>query len=315
MPRCYYLAARVSKMKTYYKWNPRLATSFALSLGAMLLFASPVVAQQSKAGATTSATPPLTRKTTRSEKRRLGYGGTVTIVGAPQGSIRIEGWSRNEVEVIGDIELSGSSEENLSQLATVNGFVVDDDANHVRILTTGTHDKMFMRRVAKNFPKKLLGLPWKIDYRIRVPQTTDLEINAGRGPVSLDGVEGAINLTVTEGETKMTLTGGTVIAQVGQGRLDLNIPVRSWRRGGVEIRVASGDLNVELPSGFNGDIDADILRNGRIEDAYGGLESREKPGITERIVRARAGSGGAFFRFTVGDGTIRIKKAEMSEGQ
>ncbi|MGH9905671.1 MAG: hypothetical protein ACRD8U_08835, partial [Pyrinomonadaceae bacterium] len=146
-------------------------------------------------------------------------------------------------------------------------------------------------------------------------QTTDLEINAGRGPVSIEGVEGAINLSATEAETKMKLTGGIVIANVAQGRLDLNIPVRSWRRGGAEIRVASGELNVELPTGFNGDIDADILRNGRIENAYGNLESREKPGITERIVRARAGAGGAFFRFTVGDGTIRIKRAVMSDEQ
>lgn len=302
-------------MKTYYQWNPRLATIFALSLGAIVLLASPVRAQQSKLGSTTSVTPPLSRKTTRSEKRRLGYGGTVTLVGAPQGSIKIEGWSRNEVEITGDIELNAGTEENLSQLATVNGFVVDDDANHVRILSTGTHDKVFMRRVAKNFPKKLLGLPWKIDFRIRVPQTTDLEINAGRGPVSIEGVEGAISLSATEAETKMKLTGGIVIANVAQGRLDLNIPVRSWRRGGAEIRVASGELNVELPTGFNGDIDADILRNGRIENAYGNLESREKPGITERIVRARAGAGGAFFRFTVGDGTIRIKRAVISDEQ
>ena len=164
-----------------------------------------------------------------------------------------------------------------------------------------------MRRVAKNFPRKLLGLPWKIDYRISVPMATDLEINAGRGPIKLSGVEGAITLTATESETQMTLTSGTVIATVAAGRISVKIPTRSWRGSGADLRIAAGDLNVELPAGFNGDIDADVLRIGRISDTFS-LESREKPGVTDRVVRARSGAGGAFFKFTVGDGTIRIGK-------
>ena len=170
-----------------------------------------------------------------------------------------------------------------------------------------------MRRAAKNFPKKLLGLPWKIDYRIRVPVATDLEINAGRGPITLSGIDGAITLTATESETQMTLTSGTVIATIASGRIDVRIPARSWRGAGADLRIAAGDLNVELPAGFNGDIDADILRTGQISDMFSALESREKPGITDRIVRARAGAGGAFFKFTVGDGTIRIKKLVMND--
>ncbi len=51
-----------------------------------------------------------------------------------------------------------------------------------------------------------------------------------------------------------------------------------------------------------------VLRNGKIVIDYEGLASREKPGITEKTVRARAGAGGAFFKFTVMDGTVNIRK-------
>jgi hypothetical protein len=68
-------------------------------------------------------------------------------------------------------------------------------------------------------------------------------------------------------------------------------------------------LNVDLAAGFNGDIDVEILRAGKIENSYDGLASREKPGITERLIRGRAGSGGAFFKFIVGDGVIKLTKA------
>ena len=250
----------------------------------------------------------LTRTSTRRETRRFAYGGTVTLIGAPRGSVTVEGWSRNEVEIVADIELKGPTEADLDQLALVNTFVFDEDLNHLSVLTTGTHDRIFMKRAAKNFPKKLLNLPWKIDYRLRVPANTDLEINAGHGPVKLLGVEGAMRVSATESETALTLSGGVVSATVTAGAITLTVPSRSWRGSGADIRIASGTINVDLPPGFSGDIDAEVLRNGKIVNTYDGLASREKPGITERTVRARAGAGGPYFKFTVGDGIVNIRK-------
>ena len=56
---------------------------------------------------------------------------------------------------------------------------------------------------------------------------------------------------------------------------------------------------------------ADILFGGKIVNTYEGLVAREKPGITERTVRGRAGAGGAFFKFTVGNGTVNLKRSEV----
>jgi hypothetical protein len=209
---------------------------------------------------------------------------------------------------VADIELKGPTEADLDQLALVNTFVFDEDLNHLSVLTTGTHDRIFMKRAAKNFPKKLLNLPWKIDYRLRVPANTDLDINAGHGPVKLLGVEGAMRVSATESETALTLSGGVVTATVTAGAITLTVPSRSWRGSGADIRIASGTINVDLPPGFSGDIDAEVLRNGKIVNTYDGLASREKPGITERTVRARAGAGGPYFKFTVGDGIVNIRK-------
>ena len=250
---------------------------------------------------------PLVRTTIRHERRRFPYGGTLTIVGAPAGSITIESWPNSEVDITAEVQLKADTEQDLDRLALVNNLVVDDEPNHIRIFTTGTHDKSFMKQV-KKFPKALLGLPWKIDYRIRVPVATDLEINAGHGPIKINGIEGNIQLSAVESETNLTLSGGAVNATIAIGKVSLIVPVKSWRRGGVDIRLAAGEITVELPAGFAGDLDAEILRTGQIVNAYDGLESREKPGITPRIMKARAGAGGTPFRFTVGDGTINIKK-------
>src|SRR5882672_4187978 len=178
----------------------------------------------------------IVRTTPRHEVRRFAYGGTLTLVGAPAGSITIEGWPRNEVDISAEIQLRADTEADLDLLAAVNGFLIDDDAGHIRVLSTGTHDKEYMRR-AKKFPKALIGLPWKIDYRIRVPMLTDLEINAGRGPITVAGVEGNIRLSAAESETNLNLSGGSLTATIAIGKVTLSIPSRSWRRGGVDIRV------------------------------------------------------------------------------
>jgi hypothetical protein len=257
--------------------------------------------------------PPLVRTTSRHELRRLPYGSTLTVVGPPDGSIIIEGWPRSEVDISAEIQLRADTEADLNLLAAVNTFVVDDDTNHVRVLSTGTHDKAFMRSVAKKFPKTLLGLPWRIDYRIRVPSMTDLEISGGRGPISISGVEGNIRVSAADSVTNLTVTGGTLSATIGTGKVNLEIPVRGWRGVGAEVRVVTGELTVGLPPGFSADINADVLRTGHIEDTYGALQPRETRGASgPNQIRATAGAGGPFFQFTVGDGTIYFKKQQAS---
>jgi hypothetical protein len=280
----------------------------ALALvSAFTLTFNPHVTAQKNKNKSPIVAPTLTRTTSHHENRRLAYGGTVTIIGAPVGSITIEGWPRNEVDVAAEIELHAGSDADLAILSAVNGFFVDEVGNHVRILTTGTHDREFMKRVAKNFPKNLNGLPWKIDFRIKVPVSTDLEISQGSGPIKLAGVEGALRVNALESEAMFWLTGGIASITIQRGSVYFNVPGRGWHGLGADVKLAGGNLTVELPADFSADIDAAVMRLGGIDLAYD-LEPRDRNSITSRSVRARAGSGGATLSFTVGDGTIRIKQ-------
>jgi hypothetical protein len=294
------------------------AFSFALLLPLCLaLFCGGAHAQsQRNKGNVSSATPTptpapptqLTRSSTRHEARRFGYGGTFTIYGAPVGSITIEAWARNEVDITAEIELKGGTEEELARLAAVNNFVLDEDGSHLTLVTTGTHDRKFMKRAAKDFPKHLLTLPWKIDYRIRVPAQLDLEIYAGRGALGISNTDGALNLNAGESQASFTLGGGDVVSTITSGTISLRIPVNSWRGRGASIRLGRGDLTIELPASFNGELNATVLRTGSIENNHPALVPREGVASNPRQLRARAGAGGAALAFEVGDGVIRINK-------
>ena len=92
----------------------------------------------------------------------------MTLVGAPDGSITIEGWPRNEVDISAEIQLRADTEADLDLLAAVNGFVLDDDSNHIRVLSTGTHDKAYMR-TAKKIPENAFGIA--VENRLSNPRS------------------------------------------------------------------------------------------------------------------------------------------------
>ncbi|MCU1266383.1 MAG: hypothetical protein JWM21_2701 [Acidobacteria bacterium] len=298
-------------MTLNYSNSDSMLTRLVLIAVAMVLLGanSSSLAQKNKKGPPVPVGPLLTRTVSRHEVRRFGYGGTVTVVGAPHGSITIEGWAKNEIDITAEIEVQAANEEDLARLAAINGFFLDDQLNHLSVLTTGMHDRSYMRKHGKNFPKQLLGLPWKIDYRLRVPIATQLDINGGIGAINLSGVEGAVRLGAPQTEAMLTLIGGVVDGTFGAGTVNVRIPTRSWRGGGLQIQLATGDLNVELPAAFSGDIDADILRTGKIENTFPGLEVRERTPFTEKSIQGRAGAGGAYLKFSVGAGTIRLTKS------
>jgi hypothetical protein len=271
-------------------------------------------AQKGAAAQAPRPEPALRRASVRREVRRFGFGNTLAVHGAPAGSITIEAWPRAEIEIEAEIELRADTEEELARLAAVNNFVLDEDSTRVTLMTTGTHDRKFMQRAAKrlpeakDFPKRLLSMPWKIDYRIRVPQVVDLEVAAGSGALVLQGVEGSLQLSAGESRAALTLSGGDVSAMLAGGSVLLRVAAESWRGRGLTLRLVSGDLTVALPAGFNGEVTATILRAGRIENAEAVFSASERASSSGRSLRARAGAGGTPFLFEVGDGRIRFER-------
>jgi hypothetical protein len=254
--------------------------------------------------------PRLKQTLTKHEVRRFGYGGDITILGGPTGSVTIEGWTRNEVDITVNIEIEANSEKDLAEVASVTGFLIDEDANHIRILTTGMHDKKTLQKRKKSISKELLNLPWRVDYQIRAPILTDLEIYAGNGELRLAGIEGNIAANLTDTNAKLALTGGHVNVIASRGAINVEVISKSWRGRGLDVKLATGNIDIKLPTNFNIDLNGSILRSGRIENTHPGLLPREREPNNQSIVNLRGGIGGPILSFTVGDGTIQVKSSE-----
>ncbi len=265
---------------------------------------------------TFAQTKPLLKRTDyKNEKIEFGVGGTVSVIGAPNGSISIEGWKNNEVEISAEITNEAATEADLALLSKVNGFIIDDSFGNVRIISVGTNDKKYVKKLDKKFPKYLLETPFRIDYKIKVPFYTDLEINGGKGDFDLSGIEGAMRINLIESNAKFNLVGGMLDATVGNGTVDVIIPTRSWRGRGTTVQLASGTINVFLPLNFNANLDATVLRNGKIENGYDFLKPRDRTKFSEKQMTAKAGNGGVTLKFTVGDGSLNLSEFKTEKAQ
>ncbi len=280
---------------------------FSLGLGLGLAVAAmPLLTFAQKAAPAPQAL--LKRVVTKTEKANFGVGGTVTVIGAPRGSVTVEGWNKNEVEVTAEIELEAETEADLALMAQVNGSAFDPSAVHLSILTLGMHDRDYMKKNWKKFPKRLLSMPWKVDYVVRVPWYSDLEVTTGKGALKISGVEGVMQLKAAETDADLQLTGGTIIATFGGGNVNVRLASRSWRGRNLNIQMATGNLNVALPPDFNGDIDAAILRAGEIQNSYAPLKERDRGKFTNKSIAGRAGGGGALLSFVLGDGIMKFSE-------
>ena len=253
------------------------------------------------------------RSITKTDKFEFGAGGTVAIVGAPKGSITVSGGLTNEIEVTAVINLEAGSEADLARLALVTGFITDESVTRTGVISIGTHDKSALKKLDKKFPKHLMGLPFSIDYVITVPRYCDLEIDGGKGDVSISGVEGAIRVNLIETNGKIDVIGGSLSATVGIGSLDVSMGVRGWRGRTANIQIATGKLTVRLPANTSAEIDAVILRTGSIENSLADLKPRDRKALfTEKSVLAKAGVGGPSLKFTVGDGILKLERLQVS---
>lgn len=261
-----------------------------------------------------SQSKPLLKRTTyKTDKFEFGVGGTLAVTGAPVGSIRVEGSNGREIEISAEIEVSANSEADLDLLSQVTTFLLDESLGRVAVISVGTHDKSLVKKLGKKFPKQLLGLPFRIDYVIKVPRYCDLDIDGGRGDLSISGVDGTFKINFLETNAKLDLRGGAVQAIFGKGTVDLTVPTPSWRGRLADVQLANGDMNVHLPNGMNAEFDATILRTGKIENGYSGFKPRvRKAEFTDKSIVAKSGVGGASLKFTVGDGTLKISSLESS---
>lgn len=255
---------------------------------------------------------PLLKKTiTKTETFPVSPGATVSVTGGPLGSIRVVGTSKNEISIVTMIDVQAPTEAALTELSGMTGYVLDESPLRVSILTIGPHNKFGLKKLPKNFPRSLLALPTRVDYVITVPRYIELEIDGGKGDLSVENVEGTMRINFIESNAKIGIVGGNTIVSIGSGDVVAAFATRGWRASPVNISVVLGNLTVLLPTKLNAELDATILKSGVIDNKLTDLKPRDRKLLfTEKSIIAKSGVGGVPLKFSVADGSLTLARSD-----
>jgi hypothetical protein len=217
----------------------------------------------------------------------LSSGGRFTLANV-NGSVQVEGWERNEVEI--------------RALKTTEGD--DTDLDRVKIEVDSARDGVAVRT---RYPRDA-GVPVVVDYQIRVPYHVLLsDITTVNGSVSIRGVEGTGEIHAVNGNVEVTDSAGRFGAHTTNGNIDLELTklddggpmvletingtvilaLPPDARGEVRARSMNGDFNSELPT--------------MMQSAYGG-----------RGFHGLLGTGGGAITLRTVNGAIRIRLEQPS---
>ena len=243
------------------------------------------------------------------------------------GAIEVRSWDRPEVVV--HIEKRGQDKDVVSKIEVLSDQKGDRlevearNSNRTTFVGIGVYRSPSARLIA-NVPRNANLFIRTGDGSIVVERVNGrAELQTGDGLIRLTETSGELLAETTDGSIQIEEVSGRVEARTGDGSIRLSgTPTMLRARtgdGSIALRirtgaamtedwmVATGDgsVSVELPAGFNAEVEADPGTDGRVRNDLT-LVSQSGGTREARTMRGVLGQGGHRFTLRTGDGTIRL---------
>jgi hypothetical protein len=228
----------------------------------------------------------------------------LTLVGAPRGDVSVVGWRGEAISVVARITISAPTESDITTLASIIGMVVDESGPVIAVQTTGPHDKETLKAV-KNFPKALTKMPWRVDYTVRVPEYTSVQLGVIDGNAEVADVSGTVAITSLRGSVTIRNVAGFTKVAAGEGNVTLSTLDRAWRGAGTDVVAARGDISLRAPAEFGAVLDAKATNGIHF---LGARVSEEGPSLQGTI-----GRGGSRMKLVAHAGSVTLNLVLRTE--
>lgn len=196
------------------------------------------------------------------------------------GSITVEGWDKNSVEV--KVTKRGGTAEQRRDARVV------------------------LRRDDETFSFAAPDSTVKVFFEVKLPRgAREVALSSGDGEVSASKLEGPLTVSVRNGSVSLEDVRGPVQAKSVNGNID--VAYRSPRREGAhEFATVNGSIILRLAEGMSADVKGSVV-NGRIEidERFGIQPQKRQVGWN---LDAPLGGGGQPLSVKSVNGSIRIRK-------
>ena len=222
------------------------------------------------------------------------YAGEVRVVG-DEGWCREDGGSRERVR---HCEVRGSDRDDVRLRVKIVASAETPGearalAGQVQLDTTGT-----IQATGPNQGQR----SWWASYRLDVPRSQALRLQADNGGLHLSKLTGDVELHTVNGGLHLDEVGGHIHGQTVNGGIHVELSGSEWDGEGVELQTTNGGLHLEVPADYNARLEASTVNGGVQSDVPSTRKGRHSGGR----VAVELGRGGPLLRFETTNGGLHI---------
>jgi hypothetical protein len=210
--------------------------------------------------------------------------GALDVDGGPNGSIEVEAWDGSQVEVEARVTANARSQERADEIAAAVELVAERG------------------RIASRGPRSLRREGWAVSYRVRVPRSTNLELDTTNGGIDVLGVAGSIDFSATNGGVRLIGLAGDVRGHTTNGGLRVELAGDRWTGDGMDVRTTNGGVTVMVPDGYSAELEVGTTNGGIDIDFPVTIQGR----IGRRQLSTTLGDGGSRIRAVTTNGGVRV---------
>lgn len=199
----------------------------------------------------------------------------------PAGSIEIEGWDRDTLELVATKK--ARTENELREIEI-----------EIREVPQGLRIRSRHSEVVSK---------WLVDYTLKVPPGVGLSIDQGAGEVRIAGHQGSIEVNLGAGDLILEdVRAPRISLDVGAGDVDAVV----LEAQSIEIDLGTGDLDLRLPPDASFRVDADV---GVGDLTIAGFETMalQKEGLISQSAEGTLGAGEGTLTLHVGVGDVDVR--------
>lgn len=217
----------------------------------------------------------------------LQAAGAVQVDARPNGGVDVRGWDRNEIRVQARVVATADSQEEAKALAS-----------QVRIETAGT-----VRAVGPEPGSRDQG--WWVSFRLDVPRSTDLRLQADNGGISVKDVAGTSEFNTVNGGLHLERLGGHVRGRSVNGGVHLELTGTEWEGEGLDVRTTNGGVHLTIPAGYNARLEMGTVNGGVHSDLPVTGRKRHVPGAR---IETDLGRGGNLVHVETTNGGLHVNQ-------
>lgn len=150
-----------------------------------------------------------------------------------------------------------------------------------------------------------------ISYEIHVPRSTNLDLYAQNGRITISSVDGQIRFKTSNGRVTLSDLAGDVQGETSNGRVTVKLNGNAWNGNGLNVKTRNGRVTVYMPSSYAADFEL-RTNNGRFSSDVNELQTqnydergRKRRGGSHRV-KSSVNGGGAPIKVTTGNGRVTI---------